>query len=189
MTGPTGLEQLHRIASAWFADHGYLNEAVDHALAYDPIRAVDLVEQDETNLLEQSKMTTLLEIVKKLPPQMWLRGHGFNSTIAWANILLQRRAPMPSRAESFEAGPGQRRTHGCDTRGSPSRSQRAARGGGNIRRPCENVDSLVAEAISRPDSLHPRVPGVAGNIAAFAAIYRFEFDNAQRCLHWAVALP
>ena len=68
---PDQLEQLHRIASAWFAEHGYLNEAVDHALASgDPIRAVDLVEQDETNLLEQSKMTTLLGIVKKLPPQL-----------------------------------------------------------------------------------------------------------------------
>ena len=31
--GPIGLEQLHRAASAWFADNGYLNEAVDHALA------------------------------------------------------------------------------------------------------------------------------------------------------------
>ena len=74
---PDHLEQLHRIASAWFADHGYLNEAVDHALAYDPIRAVDLVEQDETNLLEQSKMTTLLGIVQK-PPQIVACGHGFN---------------------------------------------------------------------------------------------------------------
>src|SRR5260370_17273702 len=67
---PERLEQLHRIASAWFADHGYLNEAVDHALAYDPIRAFDLVAQDETNLVEQSKMTRLLGFVNKLPPQI-----------------------------------------------------------------------------------------------------------------------
>src|SRR5271167_3601136 len=53
--GPDRVEQLHRTASAWFADNGYLNEAVDHALAAgDPAHAVDLVEQDETNLLEQS---------------------------------------------------------------------------------------------------------------------------------------
>jgi len=63
---PERVEQLHRTASDWFAEHGHLNEAVDHALAAgDPDRAVDLVEQDETNLLEQSKMTTLLGIVKK----------------------------------------------------------------------------------------------------------------------------
>ncbi len=30
---PERVEGLHRTASAWFAEHGYLNEAVDHALA------------------------------------------------------------------------------------------------------------------------------------------------------------
>ena len=72
---PDRVEELHRTASAWFAENGYLNEAVDHALAAgDPAYAVDLVERDETNLLEQSKMTTLLEIVKKLPPRSGGRG-------------------------------------------------------------------------------------------------------------------
>ena len=36
--------------------------------------------------------------------------------------------------------------------------------------------------MSRPDTLHPWVPGVAGNAAAFAAIYRFDFDAAHRLL-------
>ncbi len=44
------------------------------------------------------------------------------------------------------------------------------------------VDDLVAEAMSRPDTLHPWVPGVAGNAAAFAAIYRFDFVAAHRFL-------
>jgi serine/threonine-protein kinase PknK len=48
-----------------------------------------------------------------------------------------------------------------------------------------DIDRLVAEAMSRPDTLHPRVGGVAGNIAAFAAIYRFEFDTAHQVLEWA----
>ena len=48
-----------------------------------------------------------------------------------------------------------------------------------------DIDRLVAEAMSRPDTLHPRVAGVAGNIAAFAAIYRFEFDTAHQVLEWA----
>ena len=49
----------------------------------------------------------------------------------------------------------------------------------------EGVDDLIAEAMSRPDTLHPRVPAVAGNVAAFAAIYRFDFDAAHRLLDWA----
>ena len=49
----------------------------------------------------------------------------------------------------------------------------------------ERVDDLLAETMSRPDTLHPRVPGTAGNAAAFAAIYRFDFDAAHRILDWA----
>jgi hypothetical protein len=48
-----------------------------------------------------------------------------------------------------------------------------------------DVDRLVAEAMSRPDTLHPRVAGVAGNTSALAAIYRSEFDTAYRLLEWA----
>ena len=40
--------------------------------------AVDLVEQDGTRLLEQSKMTTLLGIVKKLPPDLVVGRLGSN---------------------------------------------------------------------------------------------------------------
>ncbi len=49
----------------------------------------------------------------------------------------------------------------------------------------DGVDALVAEAMSRPTTLHPRVAGVAGNVAAFAAICGFEFDEAHRLLEWA----
>jgi ATP/maltotriose-dependent transcriptional regulator MalT len=47
------------------------------------------------------------------------------------------------------------------------------------------IDHLVAEALSRPDTFHPRVPGVAGNCAALAAVYRFDFDAVHRLLAWA----
>ena len=101
---PERVERLHRDASTWFAEHGYLNEAVDHALASgDPTRAVDLVEQDETNLLEQSKMTTLLEIVKKLPPRLVASRARLQLAIAWANMLLQRQAPANAALNRFEA--------------------------------------------------------------------------------------
>ena len=182
---PDHLEQLHRIASAWFADHGYLNEAVDHALAYDPIRAVDLVEQDETNLLEQSKMTTLLGIVNKLPPQIVASRARLQLTIAWANLLLQRQGPMQAAVNRFEAGMTNadlEETTRADLKAEADVLQAVAETHADR---TENVENLVAEAMSRPDTLHPQVPGVAGNIAAFAAIYRFDFDTAHRLLDWA----
>ena len=182
---PDHLEQLHRVASAWFADHGYLNEAVDHALAYDPIRAVDLVEQDETNLLEQSKMTTLLGIVNKLPPQIVASRARLQLTIAWANLLLQRQGPMQAAVNRFEASMTNadlEETTRADLKAEADVLQAVAETHADR---TENVENLVAEAMSRPDTLHPQVPGVAGNIAAFAAIYRFDFDTAHRLLDWA----
>jgi serine/threonine-protein kinase PknK len=182
---PDHLEHLHRIASAWFADHGYLNEAVDHALAYDPIRAVDLVEQDKTNLLEQSKMTTLLGIVQKLPPQIVASRARLQLTIAWANLLLQRQGPMQAAVNRFKASMTNadlEETTRADLKAEADVLQAVAETHADR---TENVEGLVAEAMSRPDTLHPQVPGVAGNIAAFAAIYRFDFDTAHRLLDWA----
>src|SRR3984957_9068844 len=183
---PDRIEQLHHAASAWFAENGYLNEAVDHALAAgDPDRAVDLVEQDETNLLEQSKMTTLLGIVKKLPPQLVVPRPLLQLVIAWANILLQRSALTDGALTRFEAALD--RADLSDAARADLRAEadvlRAVAEGFADR--IERVDDLVAEAMSRPDTLHPRVPGVAGNLAAFAAICRFDFDAADRLLDWA----
>jgi ATP/maltotriose-dependent transcriptional regulator MalT len=183
---PDGVERLHREASAWFAEHGYLNEAVDHALASgDAAHAVDLVEQDETNLLEQSKMTTLLAIVKKLPKQLLVSRARLQLTIAWANNLLQRRAPTYAALNRFEA---------AVERADLSDAMRAdLRAEADVVRAVaeifadhvDAVDDLVAVALSRPDTFHPRVAGVAHNASAFAAIYRFEFDAARRLLEAA----
>ena len=183
---PDRVEQLHHAASGWFAENGYLNEAVDHALAAgDAAGAVDLVEQDETNLLEQSKMTTLLGIVEKLPPQLVVSRVRLQLVIAWANILLQRSAPANAALNRFQAALGRAAL--------PDATRADLRAEADVLRAVAEafadrtggVDDLVAEAMSRPDTLHPWVPGVAGNVAAFAAIYRFDFDVAHRLLDWA----
>jgi ATP/maltotriose-dependent transcriptional regulator MalT len=183
---PERVEQLHRAASDWFVEHGYLNEAVDHALASgDATRAVDLVEQDETNLLEQSKMTTLLAIVNKLPPRLVVSRARLQLTIVWANVLLQRPAPAAAALKSFETALD--RADLTDAMRADLRVEAdVVRGCGDIFADrLDAIDRLVAEALSRPDTFHPRVPGVAGNLAAFASIYRFDFDAVHRLLAWA----
>ena len=184
---PDRVEQLHRAASTWFAEHGYLNEAVDHALAAgDPARAFDLVEQDETKLLEQSKMTTLLGIVEKLPPQLVVSRARLQLTIAWANILLQRATPADAALNRFDAA--------VDREDCPDATRADLRAEANVlrgvardvRRSCRGLSTLWSpRQCRRPDTLHPRVAGVAGNVAAFAAICRFDFDSAHRLLEWA----
>jgi serine/threonine-protein kinase PknK len=180
------VEQLHRAASAWFAENGYLNEAVDHALAAgEPARAVDLVEQDETELLEQSKMTTFLAIVNKLPQQLVASRVRLQLILAWANILLQHSDLAAAALNRFEAALG--RANLSDAAEADLRAEAdVLRAVADIFADrVERVDDLLAETMSRPDTLHPRVPGVAGNAAAFAAIYRFDFDAAHRLLDWA----
>ena len=183
---PERSQRLHRTAAAWFAEHGYLNEAVNHALAADDATlAVDLFERDYPRLLEASKMTTLLEIAKKLPPPLVAARARLQLAIAWSNILLQRRAPADAALNRFEAALGS---------AEPADQSRAdLRVEADVLRGVadmfadriDRIDSLVVEAFSRPDTFHPRVPGVGGIIAAFAAIYRFEFDDARRLLRWA----
>ncbi|KCL58732.1 serine/threonine-protein kinase PknK [Mycobacterium tuberculosis] len=184
--GSHRVAELHRRASAWFAENGYLHEAVDHALAAgDPARAVDLVEQDETNLPEQSKMTTLLAIVQKLPTSMVVSRARLQLAIAWANILLQRPAPATGALNRFETALGRAEL--------PEATQADLRAEADVLRAVaevfadrvERVDDLLAEAMSRPDTLPPRVPGTAGNTAALAAICRFEFAEVYPLLDWA----
>jgi serine/threonine-protein kinase PknK len=150
--------------------------------AGDPGHAVDLVELDGTRLLEQSKMTTLLGIVKKLSPDLVVGRPRLQLVIAWANILLQRPALTDIALNRFQA---------ALARTDLSEATRADLGAeADVVRAVaeafadriERVDDLVAEAMSRPDTLNPWVPGVAGNAAAFAAIYRFDFDAARRLL-------
>ena len=183
---PERSRRLHRTAAAWFAEHGYLNEAVNHALAVDdPTLAVELFAQDETRLLEESKMTTFLEVAKKLPPQLLASRARLQLATAWANILLQRRAPADAALNRFEAALGSAElTDGL--RADLRVEANVLRGVADMFADrSDRIDSLVSEAFSRPDTFHPRVPGVAGNVAAFAAIYRFEFEDARRFLRWA----
>ena len=183
---PEQIEHLHRTASGWFAEHGCLNDAVDHALAAgDPARAVDLVEQDETNLIEQGKMTTLLGIVGKLPPQLVVSRARLQLLIAWANILLQRPAPTYAALDRFETAV-EREDLSDAARADLRAEANVVRGIAEIFGDrVETVDALVSEALSRPDTLQPRVAGVAANIAAAAAIYRFDYDTARQYLQWA----
>jgi ATP/maltotriose-dependent transcriptional regulator MalT len=183
---PERVEELHRTASEWFVEHGHLNEAVDHALASgDPTRAVDMVERDETNLLEQSKMTTLLGIVKKLPPRLVVTRPRLQLTTGWAHVLLQRLAPAAATLKSFEAALD--RADLSDVLRADLRVEAdVLRGVGEMFADrVDAVDHLIAEALARPDAFHPRVGAVAGNVAAFAAIYRFDFGAVRRLLEWA----
>ncbi|MFD9663237.1 protein kinase [Rhodococcus sp. NPDC059968] len=184
---PGRLEVLHRAASGWFADHHLVGEAVDHALAAgDGRRAVELVERDGMHLIEHSQFIALLALVDKLPPTIVASSPRLQLTIAWANIRLHRAGPTQRALaridNAFE------RSALTDTAIAELRVEidlvkatmrlRADR--------IEGIDELVSEALSRPDTLTPWLVSNAANIATFAALYRFDFEEVRRLQDWAL---
>ncbi|WP_036495651.1 serine/threonine-protein kinase [Nocardia sp. BMG111209] len=90
---PDQVPVLHRRASAWFADHELLTEAVDHALAAgDEERAVDLVESRAMRLVEASQMATFLGLMAKLPSPLTDDRPRLQLCVGWANAGLGRSA-------------------------------------------------------------------------------------------------
>jgi ATP/maltotriose-dependent transcriptional regulator MalT len=183
---PERLNHLHRTASAWFADRGYFSEAVDHALAAgEATRAVDLVEQDKPRLLiQQFRVTTFLGLVEKLPAPLVASRPRLQLAIAWANILLQRQAAIHAALDRFTAA--------LSKADLPEARRADMTVEANVLRAVaeippdrlETVPDLVAEAMSRPETLRPFLPMAAASVSAFTAIYRFDFQAARRLLEW-----
>lgn len=184
---PDRLKRLHRTASDWFAERGDLSSAVDHALAAgEAARAVDLVERDRTiGSVNRSRMATFLGIIEKLPPQLVNSRPRLNLSVAAANILLQRPAAIEAALDRVSAAiagadlPEQKRADlalEADVLRAVSQM--------NADR-VEGLAHLVARVISRPTTLRPVLPQATATVAAFAGIYRFDFEAAHRALEWA----
>ncbi|MEV0685597.1 protein kinase [Nocardia sp. NPDC050378] len=182
---PGQLAELRLRAAQWFARHHLLNEAVEHALAADdPGRAADLVEEGAGYLLERSRMVLLLGILAKLPAQVCRTRPRIQLFGVWVNLVLRRPAAAESYLARFEAAlAGVGEADRADLRAEADvaisvREMFADR--------VSALDGLIGQALTRPDDFSPRIPGVAANIATFAAIQRFDFNEARRRQLWAV---
>lgn len=184
---PGRIDHLHDTASAWFAEHGMLSEAVDHALAADdPGRAVELVERDGMELLEQGRMFTLLGLVAKLPPRRVSQSPRLQLTLAWANNAAVR--PVPAQAAVAGARALLAAQHGDDATLADLRVEADIVQADIhvISDRIDGVEQLVAECLSRPDTLPAWVVSCAADDAVFASLFRFDFDAARRRHQWAL---
>lgn len=184
---PGRSDHLHRTASAWFAEHGMLSEAVDHALAAgDPERAVELVERDGMELLEQGRMFTLLGLVAKLPTRQVSQSPRLQLTIAWANNAAVR--PVPAQAAVTGARALLAAQRGDDVALADLRAEADIVQADIhvITDRIEGVEQLVAECLSRPDTLPAWVVSCAADDAVFASLFQFDFDAARRRHQWAL---
>lgn len=183
---PERVGRLHRAASTWFAEHQHWSEAVDHALAAgDQGRAVELVESQGGHLLERSRMATLLGLIAKLPARRVISSLRLQLDLAWANALLRRGSAADAALDLVHALLDQRvddEADAADLRVEADVVTSVMRIFGDR---IEGIEGLVAECLSRPDTLRPWVVSVAANTAGAAALRRFEYDEARRMQAWA----
>jgi LuxR family maltose regulon positive regulatory protein len=94
-TRPQRISELHRRASAWYEDHGYLNGAVQHALADpDPSRAVSLAERYAMTMLFRSETRTTLGWFEALPDGAICTHPLLCVMYAWALALAEQTAAL-----------------------------------------------------------------------------------------------
>ncbi|WP_330249520.1 protein kinase [Nocardia sp. NBC_00565] len=176
---PDRFTQLHHCASAWFAEHDMLSDAVDHALsAGEPQRAVDVVEARAMDLIERSRMATFLGIVAKLPGSLTESRPHLQLCVAWANIGLQRSQPVRTALQhalaALDAGAV------SDAQATALRLEAAM---------VTSIEQYVTDRFERlPDVLaehlhDPTAPFLAVtamNLAAIDAFNRFDFASEHR---------
>jgi serine/threonine-protein kinase PknK len=182
---PGRVAQLHTTASRWFADHKLLREAVDHAMsAGEEERAIELIELQGIGLLEHSQMSTLLALVSKLPPHIVALSPRLQLCVGWADMLLQRPTRARAALDAFESAVEKRSLSATEVRDMRTEADVLRATLECSADHTEGVDALLAECLSRPETLPPWLVSVAANAAAIIEIYRFDFDAARRWQEW-----
>jgi LuxR family maltose regulon positive regulatory protein len=101
------IKQLHQRAAAWYAQHGFTDEAIHHALAAEDVnRAADLIEAAWSKLVGQGQLTRLLGWLEKLPDEfvrtrpLLCLGHAWILTLTGQFTTLELRLQDTERALS-----------------------------------------------------------------------------------------
>ncbi|WP_280363565.1 serine/threonine-protein kinase [Nocardia wallacei] len=183
---PGRSKALHRKASRWYAEHRQLRRSVDHALAATDLElALDLVESGGMDLIDTSRLATLLGTVSKLPVQQVASRSKLLLALARANINLQQ-----SGAARTALG----RLSSMLARGSPTdaetvrqRCEAAVLGAADLvaRDRTDGVLDKISDCLELADDLPPWTVSTAGNLVSFVRLCAFDFDGARGIQDWA----
>ncbi|MFC4124200.1 protein kinase domain-containing protein [Nocardia rhizosphaerae] len=177
---------LHRKAARWFAEHQLLRKSVDHALAATDLKlAADLLESGGMDLIDGSRLATLLGSVSKLPVQQVTSRSKLLMAVARANMNLQQTGTARMALGRL--------------------SNLLARGGGEPDLAEERCAAIVLDAADRvahddtaevverltpclesPDELPAWVVSTAANLVSFVRLCDFDFDGVTTMQDWAV---
>ncbi|MEO9328978.1 protein kinase domain-containing protein [Gordonia aurantiaca] len=185
---PDRADGLHRAAAAWFAERRMLSAAVDQYLAAgDEAEAIDLVEREAFDMLEQSKMSTVLGLAAKLPTTARRQRPDLQLAIAWAHALLHHRAEANAALAFIGAGlpsdPDDDDEEAADVRAETALIRAAML---VLDDQLEGIDEALEACLVRADRLRPWLLGGIAAIASFREVQRFEYDEAREWLRWAL---
>ena len=104
---PDRIPELHRRASQWYENEGWVDEAIQHALAAgDMDRATRLVDGIAVDLLVRAESNKLLKLVEQLPFDLWQGYPMLRILYAWALLFmgqLERVDPILTSVEVDQA--------------------------------------------------------------------------------------
>ncbi|WP_062980790.1 serine/threonine-protein kinase [Nocardia anaemiae] len=183
---PARLKALHRKASRWYAEHNLLRKSVDHALAATDLKmALDLLESGGMDLIDKSRLATLLGTVSKLPVQQVASRSKLLMAVARANVNLQQ--PAAARAALGRLSNVLARGSSTDDDADRQRCQAVVLAAADqiARDHTEGVLDRVAECMEKPDELPAWTVSTAANLTSFVRLCEFDFDGAREIQEWA----
>ncbi|AZZ82340.1 protein kinase [Gordonia alkanivorans] len=183
---PDRCDELHRRAARWFAERRMFSAAVDHHLAAgDESEAIELVEREGYDMLEQSKMITVLGLAAKLPLTARRQRPDLQLMIAWAHALLHHRAPANAALAYIDAAlpPGPDTDEDVADIRAETALIRAAMT--VLDDQLDGIDEAVEACVVRADNLRPWVLSGVAAIGSFREVQRFAYDEARDWQRWA----
>ncbi|MEU6585631.1 protein kinase [Nocardia sp. NPDC046763] len=179
---PGLLEELHFTAAQWFEAHDMLTEAVDHLLAAgEPQRACRLVAEHAGQLIEQSRMGTLLGLAAKLPGSLTASNPQLQVHIAWANVAVQRPAAAETALERAEKALALARDHDGESADLELEMKLVRIG---LALATDQTAELAPELAQARDSVRPFLAHGLAVGAMISALYRFDFAEVHSWYRW-----
>ncbi|MVU77570.1 protein kinase [Nocardia sp. ET3-3] len=175
---PGLLEELHLTAAHWFTEHDMLTEAVDHVLAAgEPRAALDLVSDHAEQLMERSRMATLLGLAAKLPGSLMASSPMLQLHLAWANLAVQRPAAALAALDLAEAAV---RPAG----GTPEFEFELTLARAALALVTDRPVVSAPELARGRDTARPFLAHALAVVAMVSALYHFDFDEVERWHRW-----
>nr|WP_245650412.1 serine/threonine-protein kinase [Nocardia harenae] len=177
---------LHRKASRWFAEHQQLRRSVDHALAAaDLTMALDLLEGGGMDLIDGSRLATLLGTVSKLPMQQVASRSKLLMAVARANVNLQQSGAARSTLGKLSNLLARGSSDDVEVVTQRCEAEVLAAADEVARDHTDGVLDRVADCLARADELPAWTVSTAANLASFVHWAEFDFAEAARVQQWA----